>query len=46
MLVPVVRGSVVERVTGLPQEFLDQVFPLIVRKILDSSDSAILQVYP
>ena len=40
----IVRGSAVEGGAGLPSTFIQQIFPIAVKKILESSDSAVLQV--
>lgn len=40
----VVRGCGVEGSSGIPQSFIEQVFPRVVKQVLDSADSAILQV--
>ena len=44
VLVHVVRGCAVETADGVPHTFIQQVFPSVVKKVLDSSDTAVLQV--
>ena len=44
ILVHVVRGSVVKHSAPIPATFVQEIFPVAVKRILDSSDSAILQV--
>ena len=42
---PIVRGCVVEGVAAVPPILLEQVFPHVVERVLESSDSSILQVH-
>ena len=44
VLVHVVRGCAVEQANGVPAAFIQQIFPNAVKKILNSTDSAVLQV--
>ena len=44
VLVHVIRGCVVQMSSGIPSPFIQQVFPNAVKRVVSSSDSAVLQV--
>lgn len=43
VLVHVIRGCVVQMSSGIPSPFIQQVFPNAVKRVVSSSDSAVLQ---